>query len=423
MSTSNRPLAARVGIDWADSHHDVSLQPAGSDAVERRQISHTPEDLRQWVAELRRRFGGQPVGLCVELSRGPLIHALVEYDFLVLFPVNPLTLRRFRETFAPSGAKDDPTDADLLLELLSKHQDRLRAWTADDEDTRALRRLVEARRNTVDLRTRLTQQLSAELKGYFPQALNWTGSSLATQLACDFLLRWPTLEKIQRARPQTVRNFYYGHNCRRGDRIEERLREIRAATPLTTDPAIVDTSVLTVQMLAKQIRLLGPSIDRYDREINKLLNKHSDTDLFRSLPGAGPALVPRLLVAFGTQRERFKDASEIQQYSGIAPVTERSGNKTWVHWRWAAPTFMRQSFHEFARQSIKQSAWARAYYEIQRERGKGHHAALRALAFKWIRIIFRCWHERTPYNEARYLEALRQRGSTLAWRLKLAPAA
>ena len=415
-------LAASLGLDWADAHHDVSLQEAGSDTVEHRRIAHTPEALKEWVAELRHRFGGRPVGLCVELSRGPLIHALLEYEFLVLFPVNPLSLKRFRDTFATSGAKDDPTDADLLLELLTKHRDRLRAWTPDDPKTRALGRLVQARRKTVDLRTRLTQQLRAELKGYFPQALDWTGK-LTNQLACDFLLRWPTLHSVQRARPETVRKFYYGHNCRRGDLIAKRLQEIRAAVPLTTDPAIVETSVLTVQMLARQIRLLGPSIARFEEEIDKLLADHPDAELFSSLPGAGPALAPRLLVAFGSNRERFDDAIEVQQYSGIAPVTERSGKKTWVHWRWAAPTFLRQSFHEFAGFSILYSAWARAFYDLQRERGKGHHAALRALSFKWIRILFRCWQDRTPYDETHYLRALHKRGSPLIERLKLPVAA
>lgn len=423
VSHTASPLAACIGLDWADDHHDVSLLAAGADRVERRRLAHTPEALRDWVAELRQRFGGRPVGLCLELSRGPLIHALLEYDFLVLFPVNPLTLKRFRQAFATSGAKDDPTDADLLLELLVKHRDRLRAWMPDDPKTRALARLGEARRKTVDLRTRLTQQLSTELKGYFPQALDWTGKTLTSRLACDFLLRWPTLEAVQRARPETLRKFYYGHNCRRGDLIEQRIEAIRTAAPLTTDATIIETSILTVQMLASQIQVLGPAIARYEKDIKAILASHPDTDLFASFPGAGPALVPRLIAAFGTDRTRFQSATEVQQYTGIAPVTERSGQTTWVHWRWAAPTFLRQTFHEFAGLSIQHSAWARAYYDLQRERGKGHHAAVRALAFKWIRIIFRCWQNRTPYDEARYLQALQKHGSPLAQQLDLPAAA
>ena len=273
------------------------------------------------------------------------------------------------------------------------------------------------------MRTRLTQQLTAELKGYFPHGLRWAGKSLSAQMACDFLLRWPTLEAVLRARVQTIRKFNSGHNCRRGEVIEERLEEPRTAAPLTSDPAIVETSVLTIQMLARQNRLLGPSIDRYEEKIETLLASHPDVELFGSLPGAGAALVPRLLAAFGSDRERFHSATEVQQYTGIAPVTERSGKKTWVHWRWAAPTFLRQTFHEFAGLSIQHSAWARAFFDLQRERGKGHHAALRSLAFKWIRILFRCWQDRTPYDEARYIRVLRRRGSPLVHRLELQSAA
>jgi transposase len=416
-------LAARIGLDWADRHHDVSLQVDGSTLVERHRIAHTPEALVEWVGELRRRFEGRSVGICLELSRGPLIHALLPYEFIVLFPVNPKSLQRFREAFSPSGAKDDPTDADLLLEMLGKHRDRLRAWRPEDATTRAIRRLVEARRKAVDLRTRLTQRLRAELKNYFPQALDWTGKSLTTRLACDLLLRWPTLEAIQRAQPQTLRTFFYGHNCVRGDVVERRIEAIRSALPLTRDPAIIETSVLTVRMLASQIRELGPAIVRYEEAIGVHLDAHPDVELFFGLPGAGPAMAPRLLAAFGVDRERFDSALEVQQFSGIAPVTERSGQRSWIHWRWSAPTFVRQSFHEFAGLSIQHSAWARAFYDLQRERGKRHHAALRSLAFKWIRILFRCWKTRTPYSEERYLEALRRRGSPIARRLQLPAAA
>ena len=140
---------------------------------------------------------------------------------------------------------------------------------------------------------------------------------------------------------------------------------------------------------------------------------HPDFFIFQSLPGAGAALAPPLLAALGSQRDRYASAEEVQKYSGIAPVTERSGEKKWVHFRWACPKFLRQSFHEWAGHSTAQSVWARAYYQQQRQRGKDHHAAVRALAFKWIRIVFRCWQERAAYDENRYLAALAKRGSPL----------
>jgi hypothetical protein len=378
-------LAARIGIDWADDHHDFCLQEHGSGRTETGRIQQTPQAIAEWVAGLRHRFGGRPVGICLETKRGALVASLIEHDFIVLFPVNPRTLKRFREAFAPNGAKDDPDDAGLLFE-------------------------------------RLTNQLKAELKGYFPQALSWAGE-LDTQLATDFLLRWPTLQDVQREKVQTIRKFYYGHNCRRADLIEQRIQEIGTAVALTNDAAIVETSALIVQMLARQIDALRPSIGRYDKEIANRFGKHPDAHLFESLPGSGAAMAPRLLCALGSKRDRFRAASEVQEYSGIAPVTRRSGRQSQTTWRWGAPKFVRQSFHEFARLSIHHSAWARAYYDLQRERGNSRHAAIRALAFKWIRIIYSCWKQRIAYDEAQYVQALLRRGSPLAKRLGLVPAA
>jgi transposase len=152
-------------------------------------------------------------------------------------------------------------------------------------------------------------------------------------------------------------------------------------------------------------------VARYDAAIAAHFAAHADAPVFRSFPGSGAALAPRLLVACGTDRARFLDARALQQYAGLAPVTVRSGRTRVVRWRWAAPAFVRQSFHEYAGQSVRFSPWARGYYAAQRARGKGHHAAVRALAFKWVRIIWRCWQAGTCYDEAHYTRALQRRGS------------
>jgi transposase IS116/IS110/IS902 family protein len=165
--------------------------------------------------------------------------------------------------------------------------------------------------------------------------------------------------------------------------------------------------------LLPQLRAACAAIERFDEEIARLCPELPDYDLFRALPGAGPALAPRLLVAFGERRERFPDAASLQKYAGVAPVTERSGNKSWVHWRYSCPTFLRQTFIEWVGQTIPRSFWASAFYKLCRERGMRHQAALRALAFKWIRVLYRCWIDRTPYDEARYLMALQKRNAPL----------
>ena len=411
-------IAAWVGIDWADDHHDVALQVAGSDAVEAHRLAHTPDALATWRAQLAARFGGRPVAIALETSRGPLVAALLEAPFVVLYPINPRSLRRFREAFSPSGAKDDAPDARLLLTLLVKHHAQLQPWRPEAPATRLLAYLVQERRAAVELRTALTLQLGAALKDYFPHALEWAGADLSAPMATAFLQRWPTLAAVQRARVDTVRQFYTQHRCRSRARIAARLAAIRTAVPLTRDAALITARVAVVQLLVAQLRALAPSLARVDALIAEQFAQHPEAPLFAALPGAGAALAPRLLVAFGTDRTRFPSAEAVQTQVGIAPITIRSGRSEQVHWRWTTSTFLRQTFHEYALHSIRESAWARAFYTQQRQRGKSHHAAVRSLAYKWIRILWRCWHDRTAYDEARYHRALHLRHSPLATAVK-----
>jgi hypothetical protein len=179
------------------------------------------------------------------------------------------------------------------------------------------------------------------------------------------------------------------------------------------DGAVIEAKRMVVQVIARVLRTLLEGIAALDGKITEAAEAHPDFFIFQSFPGAGAALAPRLLAALGSQRDRYASAEEVQKCSGIAPVTERSGKKQWVHFRWACPKFLRQSFHEWAGHSIAQSVWARAYYQQQRQRGKDHHAAVRALAFKWIRIVLRCWQDGVAYDENRYLATLAKRGSPL----------
>ncbi len=405
-------FAAFVGIDWADAKHDVCLQAAGSETREFSILVHTPETIDEWVSTLRQRFKGQPIAICLELNKGPIVYALRKYDFLVLFPVNPLTLARYREAFAPSHAKDDPTDAELQLELLLKHREKLTPLKPQSPAMRTLEQLVEHRRRLVGDTGRLTNRLSSTLKNYFPHVLPWFHDK-DTAIFCDFLAQWPTLKAAQLARRTTLERFFRAHHVRYADVIEQRIQAIKSATPLTTDGGVIVPHALLVQALITQLRVTLQAIEDFDHAIAQRAQSHPDFPLFDALPGAGAVFAPRLLVAFGEQRDRYASAAELQKYAGIAPVTERSGNTTWVHWRLQCPTFLRQTFVEWAAESTQHSFWARAYYQQQRHKGTSHQVAVRALAFKWIRILFRCWQHRTPYDESVYLNALQRRGSPL----------
>jgi transposase len=407
--------AAFVGIDWADEEHAVVLIDAASGRSEERSLDQQPAALSEWADELRRRFGGRLVAVCLEQSRGALVYALMKYEFLVLFPVNPKQLARYREAFYPSGGKDDPTDAALLVEFLHKNQGRLRGWRPDDVETRSLRGLCEDRRKLVDQRTALGQQLRQRLKETFPLALDLLGQQ---PLHADWFLRMlakcPTFTDLRRASPKTLERLL--PNRTRPVTVDDdaphpRIQLIRAAQPLVTDQAVILAGRMLVESLVPTLVALGKGIKAYEAEIDRLLVRHPDAALFQSLPGAGPALAPRLIAAFGTDRDKFSEAAEVQQMSGIAPVTRQSGKAKFVSRRYACPKFLRQTFHEFADHSRKKSAWAKACYQHLRSKGMGHHAALRSLAYKWIRIIFRCWKTSQPYDEPRYLQSLRKSGA------------
>jgi transposase len=404
--------AAFLAIDWADQKHVWSMQEASSSARERGEVEHMPEAIEAWIAQIGQRFAGRPIAVAVEQTRGALVFLLSKYEQLHIFPVPPAMTANLRKAFYSSGAKNDPADADLLLDLVQSHREKLRRLSPDTEATRRVQNLVEERRKLVDEKTAQSNRLEAHLKIYFPQIPHWFGD-VDSPLVCALLERWPTLEVLQKARPETLRSFFRKQHCRKEELIESRITAIAEAEPALKDRAVVEAKVAVVKVMVQLIQVLHEGIEGLNRQIQEAAEAHPDFFIFDSLPGAGVVMAPRLLAAFGSQRERYQNAAEVQTLSGIAPVTESSGKSSWVHFRFACSKFLRQSFHEFAAHSIPQSPWAHAYYELQRRRGKKHHAAVRALAFKWIRVIYRCWKERVAYDEKVYLAALAKQKSPL----------
>lgn len=418
MKTEPKPnqFAACIGIDWADRKHDFCICDAQKGKLEFGRIEHRPEILHDWIASLRKRYDGAPIAIGIEQTKGALAYLLMQYGFIVLYIINPAMSAQYRRTWKPSRAKDDPSDAALLMELVRDHRHRLKAWHPEDDETRRLSLLTEHRRKAVNLRVKLTNALRSSLKTYYPLACEVAGDKLNEGMALNFLTKWPTLEDLKRARPSTLRQFYYRLNSRYPATIEKRIETIGKAQPVTTDAVIIESYSQQVLMLVDQLKTLRKSIAGYDKKIAKLYGQHPEAALISSFPATGKIFGPRLIAALGTDRDRFDSAEAICNYSGIAPVTERSGKSEWVHRRWAAPCFVRQSFHEWAAETIRHSIWARAFYAQARDRGMGHHQAVRALAFKWIRILYRCWNEKKFYDELHYLSVLKKRGSSL-WKV------
>lgn len=423
MNTSPQPpsaeptWAAFIGIDWGDSQHAIALEPIGQ-PVERTTLEHSAEKVQDWLDNLEKRFGGAPVAVAIESTRGAMVYCLLERPWITVYPIHPATSTRQRTAFRPSGGKDDTLDSMVLLETLVRHRDRLRPLDLADKATRALAELTQLRRKIVNQRTYASNQLTAALKDSYPQALEWSGKELWSPMALDFLDKWPTFTAIKAAKSATIKRFYHAHNVRSEQVIEARLKAIEVARPMTGDEAVLLARAMAVAALVAQLRVLQAHLAEVEAEIERRYAAHPEHAFFRNLPGAGPVMGPRLVAAFGVDRSRLESPEAAQKIFGVAPVIQSSGKSRKVHRRWSANRFLLQTILEWCHQTIRYCPWSKAFYEQERNRGVGHWAILRALGFKWIRVLWKCWQSRTAYDGEWYLRSLELRGSPISKRAR-----
>jgi transposase len=231
--------------------------------------------------------------------------------------------------------------------------------------------------------------------------------------AADFVLAFPTPEALRAASEDKLRKFLYSHHIGLSPIWKKRLASRTTAARWPSDPATVAAKSRQAIALAKQLRTLAAILTDYRKQIEELYAEHPDSELFSSLPGAGAKLAPRLLTHIGSDRTRYSDATGLQALSGTVPVTKKSGDGGGPQFRWACQKGFRNTMFLFAFQSITRSAWARAYYDRARERGRSHPEALRGLGAKWLKIIYPMWAERKPYDERLYIASLIRHQSPL----------
>ncbi len=404
-----------IGIDWADKKHDLFLRWADG-STSREQIESKPQDVLAFFDQISTRLGpNDRVVLFLEQSRGALFSLLSTFGWIDLIPINPEALANYRKCLFSSRSKNDPTDAQLIEDFGRLHLGRLRVFKPASQLERGLDAFCRQRRHIVDSATGFSNELRSLLKSYFPVAneLFENHNNLRSPIVLDFLSRWPSLEALQKARLGVLRSFFFKHNSRSGSLMEERLGKIKNARPVSTDPALIQPALSLLGYLLAQLRCATVAIDRLEKNIASIFESHPDHQLFKSLPGAGAQLAPRLLCALGSDRSRYRSAGEIQAFFGIAPITIQSGKSRSVHFRLFRPTFLCQTLMEFAANSIPRCQWANAFYKSQIQNAKHHFTAVRALAFKWIRVLFACWKNHQPYDDSRYLGALKTRNSPL----------
>jgi transposase len=383
-----------VGLDWADTHHDVAVLNEAGKQVGARRFSHSHEGLR----ELKRfllSFSPRPEELmCVlETTHGLLITFLLQAGIPV-YPVNPKTINGLRKV---AGAKTDRIDASLLAKIGYFNQDALRQMAPDSPKVQELKTLTRDQDALVQMQTRLVNQLTACLKDYYPAALQLF-AKLQQHSTLVFLQAYPTPQAAQAASLEeiiaTLREGRHTPPRQAATEIVEELHQPHLSASAVT----VRTKSRLMLSLAKQLLVVIEEIASYEKEIQTLFLTHKDHELWSSLPRAGRRLAPRLLAEWGDDRTRYTDACSVQMLAGTAPVPFQSGNYARVHKRFACVKPWRNDLYQFAWQSTLSEPWAASDYQRKLAEGKTHSMALRALANLWVRIMYRMWMSETCYQ-------------------------
>lgn len=407
-----------VGLDWGNASHAVhAFHP---DRTQRCSFSveQTPQGLRELVSRLDAL--GTVGGVAVETTHGLVIRALLDAGMTV-YPVNPKLSKTWRAARSVAEIKSDGGDARVLAEGLVQHLAHLRPLRLGDRNMRQLAALVEAEKHFIDERTALAQELMDLLGRYHPQMLaffdDWT-----VRTAWEFLLAFATPEALAGASKKRLCAFLRARHIGMSPLWVGRIDKRAAALDWPRDKDLEETHVLRAQTLVKMLLALQAQLEVYRKQVESLFKSVEGAELFKSLPGAGSKLAPRLCAMFGEQgkpgSQDKKDEPGVsleamRQLSGVAPVTRQSGKKKQVCIRRACRKFWRDTLHLFAHFSKRKSPWARAYYDLCRAKGDTNASALRKLAYKWLAIITRMYKDNAGYDEDKYIASLRRSNSPL----------
>ena len=401
-----------AALDWARAHHDVVIIDRSGQIKEAIRFEHTAEGWQN-LHDLVARYPKLPVA--VETSHGTVVEQLFAAGATV-YPVNPKTAVRYRERHAPADVKDDQRDAWSLADALRLDGHTWRPLVPQDAIIAELQLLCRDEVALIEQRTALVNQLRQALHEYYPAALE-AFDDWVSPATWAFVVAFPTPALLQQAGRRRWEKFLHTHKLWRPKTSEHRLEVFARATALSgTAPTAAAKSLLAVS-LARVLQTLEQQLADYRVRIAAVFARHPDHELFGSLPGTGPKLAPRLLGEIGDDRTRFPDAVALQCIAGTAPVTKQSGQICYQKMRHACNDTLRATVHLWADISRKRCAWAEAYYQAHRQTGQSHACAVRCLGQRWLKILWKMWQARAPYDEALHTLNQTKHGS---WVLSLA---
>jgi transposase len=391
-----------AGLDWASEAHAICVVDSHGAIRESFAVAHDAAGLGELMRRLRRYPG---LRVAIERPDGLLVDTLVDAGIAVV-PIHPNKLKAARERYTSSGAKSDGGDAYVLADVLRTDGHRFPALAPLSEATRALRALVRTRDDLVRARTALTNQLNAQLAAFWPGAAALF-QRVDSQIAIAFLERYPTPDAAahlgeRRLQAFLRRNAYSGRRP-----VAELLARLEAAPRGLVGAAESEARSECVQALVAALKTLLPKIAELEGAIAVALDEHADGAIVKSFPRAGEVNAAQLLAEIGDVRERFPSDDVLAMEGGIVPVTKRSGKMKSVGFRWACNKRLRRALTGWADNTRHASPWAQDIYRRARDRGADHPHAVRILARAWLRVLWRCWYDRVPYDPARHLGAAR----------------
>jgi len=390
-----------MGVDWADTEHAVWVEDESGVKVTALAVKHTAEGLGEfgrWLYE--RRAQGIELWAAIEKPEGRLVDFLLDHG-VVVYPVNPKALDRARDRFRMSGAKSDPFDARVLAAFLRTDHSHLRPLLPNSEPAQELKLLTRDHQRLVRQRTRLVNQLTATLKEYYPRALEVV-EDLTTAWGREFLRACPTPAAL------TARQWeQFARAHRLGKARAAELWATLEPPHLPVPPHVVRAKARLVQVLVGQLDATVPAVDDYRKAVEDFFAAMPAAEWAQTLPGGqSGTTVPTLWAELGDAAGRWESFHHLQGQAGSVPVTERSGKHQIVKVRFACNRHLRAAVHQFAFLSLRHSEWARAYSHRYRQRGHGHHAAVRAVGAKWLKIIFAMWARQNRYDETHHLATI-----------------
>lgn len=388
-----------TGIDWAIDHHDIAILNDTGEKISAFRIEQSSDGF--YALRDRLRSLGVPkqdILIGIETSRLLLVDFLLNEGYPVI-PINPKAIDRYRDRYTSSHAKSDSFDAEIIANALRTDRDRFHPLVPDSNLLRELRILVRDQKRLIHIQTRFFNQMKACLRDYYPIALELFTDPYSP-IALDFFKHYPEPTILSKKK---VERFFRTHRHSHPEQEALKISEKLSGKQIPVEEMMIRAKSRFLLTLIEQIQSLKIRIREYQDEIDKLFDQHPDSGIFKSLPGAGEKIAPRLLTEIGDNRDRYPDPDKLQCEAGTSPVTRSSGKSHIVVMRRACRKSFRDTMHLFSFCSLAQSSWSQSLYEQKKSQGKNHASALRSVGDKWLKIIHRIWMDRIPYDENVFL--------------------